>query len=54
MICHCYLQEEQERGPRKLQASQPHLIPWEHDGATNLGNHFQAHKEHKSHKEYSA
>jgi len=32
--------ESQEGGPRELQASQPHLSPWEGDGAVNSGNHF--------------
>lgn len=54
MICHCYLQDKQERGPRKLQAHQPHLDPWQGDGATNPGNYFRAHEEQKSHQEYSA
>jgi len=31
-----YLQEGQDRGPRKLQNDQPHLSPWEGDGATTL------------------
>lgn len=39
-----YLQEGHEGGPRELLTSQPHLDPWECDGAANPGNRFQAHE----------
>ncbi|GAB0192621.1 mitochondrial enolase superfamily member 1 [Grus japonensis] len=42
--CHFYLQERQEEEPRELQTSQPHLSPWESNGAANPGKHFQAHE----------
>ncbi|KAK4831799.1 hypothetical protein QYF61_019229, partial [Mycteria americana] len=41
---HSCLQEGQEGGARELQVSHFHLHPWEGDGATNPGNHFQAHE----------
>lgn len=43
----------QEGGPTKLQAKQLHLQPWEGDGATNSGIHFQAY-EQESNQEQSA
>ena len=45
------LEEGQEGGPRELQASQPHLDPWEDGGAANPGNHFQAHEGQERHQE---
>ena len=39
---HSYLQEGQKGRSRELQASQPHLSPWEGDGANLSENHFQA------------
>lgn len=38
------LKKGREGVPRELQDSQPHLSPWESDGTTNSGKHFQAHK----------
>ena len=34
--------KEQERGAGKLQASQPHLLPWEGDAEAYSGCHLQA------------
>ncbi|KAK4825859.1 LOW QUALITY PROTEIN: hypothetical protein QYF61_003133, partial [Mycteria americana] len=41
--CHSSLQEGQERGPRELQASQPHLHTWEGDGLT-ISRHIKDRK----------
>lgn len=49
--CHSHLQEGPEGGPRKLQASQPYLDPWEGDGTANPGNRFQAHEGKENHQE---
>lgn len=49
-----YLHEGQEGGARELPVRQPHLSPWGGDGATNLGNHFQAYERQESHQEFSA
>lgn len=35
---HCSLHKEEEGGPRKLEASQPHLYPWKGDGTTHYGS----------------
>lgn len=48
--CHSYLKKVQERGPRELQAGQPHLDPWEGDGAPSPGNHFQIHDQEENHQ----
>jgi len=40
----------QEEGLGDLQASQPHLNPWEGDGATNPGNYFQTFEELLHHR----
>jgi len=45
--CHFCFHEGQEAGPRELQASQPHLDPWEGDGAANPGNHSRHMKDEK-------
>jgi len=39
---HSNLQKGQERGPRELQAGQPHLHPGKDDGAPYPGGHHQA------------
>lgn len=39
--CQPYVQEVQEGGSMDLQVGQPHLNPWDGDGATNPENHFQ-------------
>lgn len=36
-MAHSHLQERQERGSGELQASQPHLDPWEDSGKTHPG-----------------
>jgi len=36
---HSYSQEGQKGRSGELQAVQPHLDPWEGDGAANPGNH---------------
>lgn len=38
MPCHSHPQG----GPSESQVSQPHVDPWEGDGAANAGNNFQA------------
>jgi len=40
--CHANLQKGKEGGARELQASQPHLHPWEEDGAAHSGCHLKA------------
>lgn len=45
--CNSYLQEVQERGPRELQADQPHLDPQGGEGTAPSGKHFQAHEREK-------
>jgi len=40
--CHSNLQEEQEGGAGKLQASQLHLCPWKGGGTVYYGCHLQA------------
>lgn len=42
--CHSYIEEEQEKGSRELEAGQPHLSLWEGGGTAWPGNHIQVHE----------
>lgn len=48
--CHSCLQGRNKGKPRELQTTQPHLIPWQGDGAASPGNHFQTYEELKNHQ----
>lgn len=52
--CHSYLQEGQEQRYRKQKTDQPHLSPWEINGASYPGKQFQTHGRQKDGEEYSA
>lgn len=39
-----------QRGDGELRAVQPHLYPWEKDGADNPRNHFQVHEGQENHQ----
>lgn len=43
-----------KKGPREVQAAQPHLRHWEGDGAATHRNLFQVHKQQENYQDQSA